>query len=445
MIMSNWNRVQIFVLIFIGFLVFIRLFSDPPSPRGAITLSDLDVYELHKQAFQISEPLKVVIDAVGSIDERQEATGLAAYSWITLAHTGEVVWSMNAANTRQDESIVYVEEEELELDSGSYILYFASYGQLQRRSNLTFRKDRRKWHVTIHAPDNKTALRKITRPLEGTSDRETWDAISLRREEKREIIIEVHRSAELEIHAIGQLGRHNEVQPVDYSRIEDAVSGRIIWQLSRDNTDWAGGIQENRMFKGQLVLPPSVYRAVAVTNSSHHYGSWKGNPPFHPEGWGLQIRTSDVDDVSTFDPWMQRNAIIEFTGVGDDEYHVQSFTVEDTAAVVIYALGEITGPDNGYDLAWLDRQESAGESVTIWEMSYEGSVPAGGHRKNRKEIEFIRLNPGVYRLYYESDGSHAYDDWNSAEPDYPERWGVGMFPVKNQETAITVGISSEDS
>ncbi len=405
-------------------------------------LSDLDVRELTQQAFQVSGPLRVVIDAVGSIDERQGATGLAAYSWITRAHTGEVVWSMNASNTRQDGSLAYVDEEELVLDTDSYILNFASYGQLQRRSNLTFRKDRRKWHVTIHAPDNKDALRTITRPLASNSDNKTWDAVSLRGEEKREILFEVHRSAEFEIHAIGQLGSQDEVQPVDYSRIEDAVSGHVVWQLSRDNTDWAGGIQENRIFKGQRILPPGVYRAIAVTNNAHHYGSWVGNPPFYPEGWGLHISTSDTEEVSTFDPWMQRDPIIRVTQVGDDEQYAQPFIVEDTAAVVLYALGEITGPENGYDLAWLEKQESTGESRIRWQMSYENSVHAGGARKNRKEIEFLRLEPGVYRLHYESDGSHAYNNWNSDEPDYPERWGVAMFPVQSQGAAITVEAST---
>ncbi len=152
-------------------------------------LSDLDVRELKQQAFQVSGPLQVVIDAVGSIDERQGATGLAAYSWIIRAHTGEVMWSMNAANTRQDGSIAYVDEEELVLDSGSYILNFASYGQLQRRSNLTFRKDRRKWRVIIHSPDNKDALRTITRPLGGNSDNKTWDAVSLRGEERERFFL----------------------------------------------------------------------------------------------------------------------------------------------------------------------------------------------------------------------------------------------------------------
>ena len=444
-IMSNWSRFQVIILVFLGLFVVVRLFSDSPVPRGSIMLSDLDVREIRQQAFQVSGPLRVVIDAVGSIDERQGAAGLAAYAWITRGNTGEVVWSMNASNTIQDGSIAYVDGEELELDSGTYILNYASYGQLQRRSDTSFRKDRRKWRVTVYSPNDKGALRPITRPLKANSQTRVFEAVSLEAEERREFFFEIQRPAEFEISAIGQLGSQDEVQPVDYSRIENAVTGSVVWQLTRDNTQWAGGVQENRVFQGRRTLNPGVYRAVAVTNGRHHFGNWIGNPPFDPQGWGLHISTSDTETVSTFDPWMQRDPIIQFTEVGDDEEHVKFFAVEDTTAVVLYALGEITGPDNGYDYAWLDKQDgSTGESGTRWKMTYEGSVHAGGARKNRKEVKFLRLEPGVYGLHYESDGSHSYDHWNSSEPDYPERWGVALFPVQKQSPGATIRLIVEE-
>ena len=136
-------------------------------------------------------------------------------------------------------------------------------------------------------------------------------------------------------------------------------------------------------------------------------------------------------------------SVIAFAQVGDDEEHSRSFSVLDTATVVLYALGEITGPDNGYDLARLERLESSGEAMTLWEMSWEGSVHAGGARKNRKETEFLRLEPGEYRLHYESDGSHSYESWNSRPPDYPERWGVAMFSVESQGSAIVLDLLPE--
>ena len=434
--MSLLSRLQIVLLVLLCCLVFVRLFSGPPPPRGAIKFSDLEVRELRQQAFQVSGPLRVVVDAVGSVDERQGARGFAAYPWITQDDTGEVVWSMTDANVILDGSLAYVNEDELMLNSGTYTLNFATYGQLQRRSRPPFQRDRRKWSVVLHSPDDKNALRPIARALEANADNLVWEAVPLRRDEKREHFFEVLRPVEFKIYAIGQSGNQDEVQPLDYSRIEDVVSGQVIWQLSKDNTTWAGGVQENRIFQDHLSISPGVYRATAVTNSRHHYRDWMGNPPFNPQGWGFRLSTSDQEGFSTFDPWMQREPIIEFTQVGDDEEYSKSFSLLDTTVVVFYALGEITGPDNGYDLAWLEKQGTTGESRTLWEMSWEGSVHAGGARKNRKEVEFIRLEPGEYVLHYESDGSHSYVSWNASQPDYPERWGVAMFAVENQSPAI---------
>lgn len=440
--MHKWYRFQVTLLVLVGLVVVWRLFAGSPAPRGSISFSDLEFRELEQQVFQVSGPLRVVVDAVGSIDERLEATGLAAYPWITHYQTGEVVWSMNVDNVIQDGSIAYVSQDALTLASGTYILNFTSYGQLLRRSNPPFRKDRKEWSVTVSSPDNEEALRPIARPLEVNSETEIFEATSLGGEEKREFFFEIHRPAEFEIHAIGQLGSQDEVKPVDYSRIEDVATGSVVWQLSRENTHWAGGAQENRIFQGLSTLNPGVYRAIAVTNSRHHFNGWVGNPPFNPQGWGLRINTLDPEDVTTFDPWMQRDPVISFTQVGDDEHHEESFHVMDTTTVVIYALGEITGSDSGYDLAWLENLDSSGRSTTRWEMTYGGSVHAGGSRRNRKEIVFLRLEPGDYSIQYKSDGSHSYEgwNWNSGEPDYPERWGVAMFAVQHQDVTTTVRV-----
>ncbi|MCY4171365.1 MAG: hypothetical protein OXF08_07155 [Bacteroidetes bacterium] len=436
--MSTYSRLLFIVVLSMSTLAVFRLFSGPPIPRGATAIDNIDPYELTTQSFQVSGNLLVLIDAVGSVDDRRGANGLAAYSWITHISSGETVWSMlNSPNTVLDGSLATITQDSLTLERGEYRLNFASYGQLLKHSDASFEKDQRKWKTIVHSPNNKDALRSIDGFIEYRMDDQLWDATPLGREEKREHLFEVHSPVDLTIHAIGQLGDHDEVQPVDFSRIEDVVTGQVIWQLTRDNTSWAGGALENRVFKGQRLLPPSVYRAVVTTNSTHHYDDWLGNPPYHPDGWGLRLAASQREAVRTFDPWMlQRDPIIGFTQVGDDEEHFQSFTAQDTTAIVVDALGEITGPDNGYDLARLEQQDNEGEWEVLWEMSWEGSAHAGGSRKNRKEVQFFRLPPGRYTLSYESDGSHSFENWNSSEPDYPERWGVAMFSVMDGVSTV---------
>ena len=458
---SRSSQLKIILLVFLCTLIVARLFSGPPPPHGSIVLSDLGVRTLEQKNFQVLEPLQVNIDATGSVDEREEARGLAAYAWVTEGE--DVVWLMNDENIILDGSLAYVEKDTLTLKPGIYTLNFASYGQLQRRSNPTFQRDRRKWRVILYSPDKRRALQVVahvevridsagTVQLYSPDKRRTlrevahssgmnfqhliWNATSLEGDEKKNRLLDVHHPIDLKIHAIGELGNHGEIQPLDYSRIEDAVSGRIIWQFSRDNTIWAGGVQENRVFSNTLSLAPGLYRTIAVTNRRHHFDGWIGNPPFYPAGWGLRLSTTDPDGVSVFDPWMQRQAVIAMTQIGDDQQRTKSFTVTDTVAVLLYALGEITGQDREYDFAWLEKENQTDETITRWKMSYDGSVHAGGAQKNRKEVALLRLEPATYTLYYESDGSHSYDFWNAPEPDYPERWGVAMFPVANQGAAL---------
>ncbi len=441
--MNTPNHFQVIILVMIVGLVVIRLFSGPPPPRGAVALSNLKVSELKQQSFEVSGPLDVIINAVGSIDDREEMIGLGAYPWITNNSSGDVVWSMNESNSIQQGTLVSVVNDEIKLESGDYTLSFASFGQPLHYVKPSFWKDMKKWYVTLNTPDDSGALRPITGSFMTEPVDEFFDATSLRRNEKREYLFEVLRTTDFDIHAIGEFGTRDEGKAVDYSWIEDVVNSQVIWQLTLDNTTWAGGALQNRIFSDRVTLPPGVYRAVAETDNTHHYKDWVGNPPFRPHDWGFRMTTTDRDAVTTFDPWLRYEPIIKFTQVGDDEEYEQSFTVTSSTTIILYALGEITGPDNGYDYAWLDRQESDGEFRTLWKMTYNGSARAGGGRKNRKEVVFLRLEPGNYRLNYESDGSHAYDAWNAGKPDFPERWGVTLFSYTDENPDIVVGSESE--
>lgn len=432
--MSRWSRLQVIFLGLLGFFVIIRFFAGPPPPKGAIRLSNLDSHELSQQTFQVSKPLRVLIDATGSIDERSDATGLAAYPWIMDHETGQLRWSMNTSNTIQDGSLVHVEKDELRLEAGTYTVYYASYGQIRGGSILSFRKDHRKWHVTIYSPEDQDALRPISRLIVPNQDHQIWQytSLKLKGREKKEHHIEVYDLVELDIFALGELATVDEIQFVDYSRIENAVTGELVWQLSLDNSVWAGGIAENRMFHGKFDVSPGIYRILAVTNNRHHSDNWTGNPPYDPQQWGIRIRTDAKKSVTSFDPWTQREPIIALTQVGDDEQHTRSFTVRETSPVIIYALGEFTDAENAYDFAWLERQDPSGETGEQWRMTYHNSSHAGGARKNRRELKFLTLEPGVYRLGYESDGSHSMTSWNSSPPDAPDRWGVAMFSAQNK-------------
>jgi hypothetical protein len=73
------------------------------------------------------------------------------------------------------------------------------------------------------------------------------------------------------------------------------------------------------------------------------------------------------------------------------------------------------------DYGWI---EEAKTGRRVWEMTYRSTEHAGGASKNRRFDGTIRLSAGEYVLRYETDGSHAFGDWNADPPDDPEMWGV---------------------
>jgi len=60
----------------------------------------------------------------------------------------------------------------------------------------------------------------------------------------------------------------------------------------------------------------------------------------------------------------------------------------------------------------------------VWEMSYGDTDHAGGARKNRRCNDEVLFEPGSYEVIFETDGSHAFGDWNAASPADPSGWGI---------------------
>jgi len=101
----------------------------------------------------------------------------------------------------------------------------------------------------------------------------------------------------------------------------------------------------------------------------------------------------------------------------------KKFTIDRPTRVRVYAIGE--GQKRSmYDFGWI---ESAAKGVTVWEMTYGMTFPAGGARKNRMVNTTIMLEKGEYYLRYQSDDSHSYGDWNEDPPDDQQFWGITLY------------------
>ncbi|MFQ5770315.1 MAG: hypothetical protein ACE5HX_07250, partial [bacterium] len=81
-----------------------------------------------------------------------------------------------------------------------------------------------------------------------------------------------------------------------------------------------------------------------------------------------------------------------------------------------------------FDYGWI---EDAEQRKVVWEMTYRKTNHAGGAKKNRLFDDTIFLKKGEYIVYYETDDSHSYNDWNSAPPYDPVNWGITVYLVED--------------
>ncbi len=118
------------------------------------------------------------------------------------------------------------------------------------------------------------------------------------------------------------------------------------------------------------------------------------------------------------------HAFLSLTHIGDDEMAAKGFKLYKPVEVRVYAVGEGTGNemhDFGVILNATTREP-------VWRMRYRDTERAGGATKNRMVNEVISLDAGNYIVYYLTDGSHSWDDWNSAPPRHEDAWGITLLP-----------------
>jgi hypothetical protein len=97
-----------------------------------------------------------------------------------------------------------------------------------------------------------------------------------------------------------------------------------------------------------------------------------------------------------YEPVPRAQAIVALTGVRDDEYRSQGFTVKRPIGVRIFALGEGSDGDL-FDRAWITNATSG---AVVWDMDQVHTEHAGGSSKNRLFDGVIRLEPGNYMAHY---------------------------------------------
>ncbi|MEX0747114.1 MAG: hypothetical protein WD275_03875 [Rhodothermales bacterium] len=442
-------RLELVLLALVTILLAYRALEGPPAPDGIVVHTGLQSDQVQHHAFSIDSPVRVAIDAVGSFEADDERSTLAAYGWILHRESRDVVWRMDPAAITPGRGTLAALVDTIDLGPGTYDVYFTSYGSersssfggidiLERlfRGGSKWKEDEDEWKMIVQRADEQEIA--INR-LHGQSAEQLspsgaglfWSTAPMSGHEEEEFVFNVSEPANILVYAIGEI----DDQQMDFGWIEDAVSGRRIWEMALENTEPAGGWEANRLFRDTLQFTPGIYRVIYSTDARQSYDDWVGNPPYDPAGWGISLFSENLAAVAELDLWSDREPILSMTGVGDAERRSAQLHVRQPLQVVAYAVGEMSD-DSRYDYGWIMNNET---KEMVWEMTHARSRPAGG-QNNRVEMSFLQLAPATYTATYVTDDSHSFESWGHGTPENPERWGLTIFPLTAEfdSTAVSV-------
>ena len=408
------------------------LFDPDGTIEGALLqINKVGDSEYIEKGFTLSRPMEIRIYALCEYPSSYNEP--VDHAWIMSAETGKKVWSMDRWNTdpagggQKNRS----SNEKVKFEKGKYVLYYVTDDSHSfEEFNVTPPYDPLNWGVALIAVDDSDKNAFSTYVPEGRGE-PLVDMTRMRDDEFVSQAFQLDSDQSVRVIALGEYSTWSK-EFVDYGWIENASTGKMVWEMSYRNTEHAGGATKNRMFDGLVEFPKGYYIAHYTSDDSHSYRDWNESPPYEPALWGLSIYAGKDFNKSRFklldESEVKRGAeiLVKMTGLHNDERERAEFALDNRTRVRIYAIGE-GSREEMYDYGWIV-DDNSGKSV--WEMTWRNTGPAGGASKNRLYDETVILAPGNYEVYFVTDGSHSFNDWNAAKPRDPVNWGITISKVE---------------
>ncbi|MEE9443683.1 MAG: hypothetical protein V3V99_13545 [candidate division Zixibacteria bacterium] len=448
-----WKQLKLGLMTTAAILVITLLgATEAMAKEKVVVFENVEIDELVIQGLEVTERTTVDIYAVGG--GQSYHSDLFAFAWIIDADDREIVWSMNDECDEWDRvSGILIEcESTLRLRPGKYeAYYYVGVPRLSSGYNISvndlgdlieifgdiFNQDEYEERdfleddiedLTLVIESEEDKIRLYTPQF----DNYPGAFVSITRPGPEEYIsqgFKLSKEIELDVYAIGEYGSSYEVF-VDGAWIIDASTRKKVWEMDKWNTDPAGGARKNRYFRDRITLPAGEYIAYYATDDSHDADEWNAPPPGDPNNYGLTVSTVDKDAVSgvaDYSDGQGETEIVRLTRIRDDEFERAGFVLNKDAKIHIVGLGE-RDYSNDYlvDYGWITNAETM---ERVWEMDAEDCGFAGGGAKNAMFDGIIELEAGNYIVYYRSDGSHSYGDWNVTPPFNRRGWGISLYGV----------------
>jgi len=265
----------------------VRPFAYEPVPAGQTLVSLIGIGNRASRSagFTLRRPMDVRVYAIGEGVNDE----MVDYAWIADATRHRRVWTMRYEDT---ENAGGAEKNRLfdgtvHLDAGSYLVHYASDDSHSAEDwNAAPPAEERYWGVSVFPASGRLDSAVVGRFERGPSGTVIAELVRMKDDERAHTPFRLERETTLRVYALGE-GVSGEM--VDYGWIEDAGSGRVVWEMSYDATEPAGGARKNRAFEGTIRLPAGSYVLHYKSDGSHSFEDWNDDAPDDAENWGITV------------------------------------------------------------------------------------------------------------------------------------------------------------
>jgi hypothetical protein len=282
----------------------VTVFLDNESDRSAIKVEDgspsdknliaelvrVGDDEFRSTAFTLNKETKVHVYALG---ERSGDDEMADHGWIINAQSRSKVWrmeerrSVHAGGASKNRLV----DEIITLPAGDYIVYYQSDDSHSYPSwNSSAPFDAERWGITLRGVGADFDPKNVSTGPVRAPKNILAEIVRVRDDRHERRSFSVKSTSRVRIYAVGE-GSGGEM--ADYGWIEDAETGRVIWEMTYRMTERAGGAAKNRMVDTRFTLDAGEYVLHYRTDGSHSFNDWNSDPPEDPEGWGITLFLED--------------------------------------------------------------------------------------------------------------------------------------------------------
>lgn len=414
--------------------------------NSLVNIQDITPEEVKMAGFRLSAEQAIKIEAVGYRSSRKYDLEFTR-AWILNSRTRDVIWEMKDADIKDEGRKIIEYADELTLPKGDYEVYFSSVpdyynykhegGFFERIFDQIFdhndyedvyydyREEWKKFRITVRGNGQSISENRMEQLQTDFKENAFVSMTRLGDDEHRSQGFTLERPTDIRIYALGEARKDGTF---DYGWIMNTETREKVWQLTLRDSRHAGGAKKNRLVDEVISLPAGKYAAFFVTDDSHSFRQWNLAPPYDPMFWGLTLKVENPAmrkyvHIYNFEDMPEENVIVKLTKVRDDEFLSKGFTCKRDLDIRIYALGEGKRHEM-FDYGWI---VDAGSHKRVWEMEYDNTEHAGGAIKNRLFNGVRNFKKGNYIVYYVSDDSHSYWEWNDAPPYDQENWGITLL------------------